>query len=123
MSISILRSPRLLMALVATTAMLALSLIAGQSQANAAWSTYCNPVTLGAYGDCIDSPRKQYQLMGWGDQHSVCVQVSNFKETRRCSAGPGHGVYTPTFEPWTWYPLISNNAKGTNTVHGISFQP
>lgn len=119
----VLRQPRILLALVGSCAALFLGLM-GPAHANAEWSTFCNPVTLSGLNDsCLGSPRTQYQIMGWGDQHSVCVQVSNFKETRRCSTGPGNGVYTPTFEPWTWYPQISNNAKGTNTAHGISFQP
>lgn len=122
MSISILRSPRLMMALVATTALLALGLIAGQGQAKAAWSTYCNPVTLGGHGYCHGVPRNLYQLMGWGDQRSVCVMIAA-SWTERCSAGPGHGVYTPTFGPITAYPMIKNNAAGTNTVHGIAYQP
>jgi len=112
------------MALAAAIAMMALSLIVGLGHAKASWSAYCNPVTLGSFGVCTDSPRFQNQLYGWGDQHSVCVQVANFQpQTRRCSSGPGAGVYTPVFEPWTWYPQIVNNAAGTNTVHGISFAP
>jgi len=111
-----------MMALAATIGLLAIGLIAGQGQAKAAWSVFCNPVNLPTYGSyCYGAPRTAYQLMGWGDQHSVCVSVD--QATRRCSAGPGHGVYTPTFGPFLVNPLIVNNAKGSNTAHGIVYQP
>jgi len=63
------------------------------------------------------------QVYGWGDQHSVCVGVQNFPSLRRCSSGAGAGVYSPTFETFTWYPTIDNNAGSSNTVHGVSFAP
>jgi len=116
----VLRQPRILLALLCSAAAICLGMI-GPRGAEATWSGYCT-VTLGSYGQCIDStPRAMHQVYGWGDQHSVCVQAANLPSTRRCSSGPGAGVYSPVFEEFTWYPRIDNNAAGTNSVHGLSF--
>lgn len=123
MATSLIRSPRILLALLATIVMMAFSLAAGSGKAEAAWQAFCNPAALPGNGHCVGSPFKMNQVYGWGDHHSVCVQLSNFNTTRRCSSGPGAGVYTPVFETITWYPTISNNAAGANTVHGIALGP
>jgi hypothetical protein len=123
MATSIVRSSRLMLALAATIAMLALGLIAGQEQAKAGWSNYCNGVTLGGGQGCTDFARYMNQVYGWGDQRSVCVGISGAQWSWRCSSGPGAGVYSPTFGPGTFYPGISNNAAGANTVHGVALSP
>jgi hypothetical protein len=116
-----LRQPRILLALLGSVAALCLGLI-GPHSAEASWSNYCNPVTLGKEGYCWGTPRAMHQVYGWGDQHSVCV-AGPWQWSARCSAGPGAGVYSPQFEYGTYIPRIWNNAAGTNTAHGISFTP
>jgi hypothetical protein len=113
-----LRQPRILLALLGSCAALCLGLM-GPAYAKASTDPYCNPVTLGGYGYCNGTPRNMYQAYGWGDQHSVCVGAGG-QSTIRCSSGPGAGVYSATI-PWGLYvPTITNNAGGTNTVHGIT---
>jgi hypothetical protein len=117
------RQPRILLALLASVTAICLGLL-GPKPAEANWANFCNPVTLAGYGNCTGAPFKMNQIYGWGDQHSVCVALHNsIPETKRCSSGPGAGVYTPLFNVITWYPLIQNNAAGSNTVHGISLGP
>lgn len=61
-----------------------------------------------------------YQTYGWGDQHSVCVDIRPWSGVRRCSSGPGAGVYSGEipggYGGTAW---IENNAAGSNYVHGI----
>lgn len=95
-------------------------------KASAGVSSYCGNQTLGAWGWCSGSPRTLYRVYGWGDQHSVCVSISGAPGTGwgyTCSSGPGVGVYGPSYEPAYLYPDISNNSAGTNTVHGVAYQP
>lgn len=117
------RQPRILLALAGSVAALCLGLV-GPKSAEASWSNFCNPITVGGWQGCNGSARYMHQVYGWGDQHSVCVGAAGLEDTvRRCSSGPGAGVYTPIFGPLTWYPHIDNHAAGTNTLHGITFTP
>lgn len=118
----VIRQPRILLALLGTVAALCLGFL-GPKPAEANWANFCNPVTLGSNAECSTSPHVMNQLYGWGDQHSVCVGWRYNNSVTRCSSGPGAGVYTPQFETWTYYPMIRNNATGTNTVHGVVLWP
>jgi hypothetical protein len=116
------RQPRILLALLGSVAALCIGLI-GAKPASANWANFCNPVTLPGNGYCEGPAQVMNKLYGWGDQHSVCVGLRGSYMYWRCSSGPGVGVYTPTFEPFVWYPHIQNNAAGTNTVHGVVLSP
>jgi hypothetical protein len=122
-----LRRSRLLIALVASVALLGLSLV-GPSAASADWANFCNPKTLPGYGNCTGAFRNNLsQVFGWGDQHRVCVSITGTPGAAgigwRCSSGPGDGVYTPQYEGTPAYPFIANGAAGTNTVHGVALFP
>jgi hypothetical protein len=41
----------------------------------------------------------------------------------RCSAGGGQGIYHPIGANAPFYPVIQNNAAGSNTVQGVAFTP
>jgi hypothetical protein len=115
------RTSRIFLALLFSVAALCASVLAPKP-AEASWSNYCNPKTVSGWQACNGSPRYTHQVYGWGDQHSVCVWVAAaVNSTKRCSSGPGAGVYSPVFSEFLTYPYISNNAAGTNTLHGISF--
>lgn len=97
-------------------------------KAEAGTSAYCNNQKLNGLTICGGAIRQMYQLMGWGDQHSVCIWASGSPAGgggayTSCSGGPGAGVYTPTFSPILAYPIIGNNASGWNIVHGVVYQP
>lgn len=97
------------------------------SVAEAGTSPYCNNQNLGGWGWCAGAKRTLYATYGWGDQHSVCVYASQSEggggTTYKCSGGSGQGVYNPAGVTAYLYPKISNNAGGSNTVHGVAFQP
>jgi hypothetical protein len=112
------RQPRILLALFGTVAALCLGLL-GPKPAEASWANFCNPATLGGYGECVGTTQYLNQVYGWGDQHSVCVEAYPYNSSRRCSSGPGAGVYTPAMGNIVAQPRILNNAAGTTTVHGV----
>jgi hypothetical protein len=112
------RQPRILLALFGTVAALCLGLL-GPKSAQAEWKNFCNPKTLSGYGECVGTGQYLNQVYGWGDQHSVCVEAYPASSSRRCSSGPGAGVYTPVQGNSPGIPRILNNAAGTNTVHGV----
>jgi hypothetical protein len=112
------RQPRILLALLGTVAALCLGLL-GPKSAQAEWANFCNPKALSGYGECVGTGQYLNQVYGWGDQHSVCVEAYPNNSSRRCSSGPGAGVYTPALGKVAAIPRILNNAAGTNTVHGI----
>lgn len=120
-----LKKGRLAGALMGTMALLLLGLVLGPVSAQASTSSYCGNQTLPGYGYCQGAYRMLYQVYGWGDQHSVCVAVSlAFNASRSCSSGPEVGVYSERLSSAAMLdPYISNNAAGSNTVHGVAFQP
>ncbi len=99
-------------------------LMPGFAQA-ATWTNYCNNQKLPGWQEsgsiyCYGANRVAHELMGWGDQHSVCIGMSYM--VTRCSGGPGAGVYTSS-ELGYWIagtPWIENQAPGWNVVHGRS---
>jgi hypothetical protein len=117
------RQPRVLLALVGSCAALCLGLI-GPANANAASTPFCNPVTVGAYVGCNGPLIYLNQVYGWGDQHSVCVGIAGLEfAVKRCSSGPGAGVYSGTAGAMQYTPHIENHAAGTNTLHGVALSP
>lgn len=86
---------------------------------------FCENVQLGSGGYCSGPLTGLYQTYGWGDQHSVCVDIRPWSGVRRCSSGPGAGVYSGQIPPNEvgsdniGTPWIENNAAGANYVHGI----
>lgn len=116
------RQPRILLALLCSVAAICLGMI-GPKGAEASWSGYCTVTLNNRYDYCNGSLRDLHQVYGWGDQHSVCVSIVPYSWTERCSSGPGAGVYSPTVTYMQYVPRISNNAAGSNLVHGISFTP
>lgn len=114
-----LRQPRILLALLGSCAALCLGLM-GPAHANAAVTPFCNPANLGGWGECVGTTQYLNQVYGWGDQHSVCVEAYPYNSSRRCSSGPGAGVYTPFLGTIVAQPRILNNAAGANTVHGVA---
>ena len=114
------RHPRVWLALLASLAVLSFGALKSDA-AEASWANFCNPVTLGGYGSCHGGSQYLSQVYGWGDQHSVCVEAYPTSSSRRCSSGPGAGVYTPNLGSVPGMPTIINNASGTNTVHGVVF--
>lgn len=100
----------------------AILLLGSAGQAQAGTSPYCNNQTLGGYQICTGASRTLYQVYGWGDQHSVCVGVNEMVKIT-CSGGPEQGTYNNFGNSYRRTPKISNNAYGSNTVHGVAFQP
>lgn len=99
-----------------------------QAQANTlspdAVHGFCENVQLGGNGYCAGPTTGMYQTYGWGDQHSVCVDIRPWSGVRRCSSGPGAGVYSGEIPPSeigenTGTAWIENNAAGANYVHGV----
>lgn len=117
------RQPRILLALIGSLAALWIGLgHAEKAQAN--WANFCNPVTVGGWEGCNGDPFFEDTVYGWGDQHSVCVGAPGLESSvKRCSSGPGAGVYSAKFGPLTWYSHIENHAAGTNTLHGVVLGP
>jgi hypothetical protein len=92
--------------------------------ADAAVYGFCENVQLGQNGYCAGSTTGLYQDYGWGDQHSVCIDIRPWPNVRRCSSGPGAGVYSGEIPPNNaGLPWIENNAAGSNYVHGVYFTP
>lgn len=109
-------------ALLALVAALAFGVSAGNpAPANASTSEYCPNVTLGGFGTCNAAPRTLYAVLGWGDQHAVCVGALQGGGSA-CSNNPGEGAYSPTTTAYTT-PWIQNRAAGSNRVHGVAYQP
>lgn len=106
-----------------------LILVSSQSARAESWTAYCSNVLLqgnntGGGFICEGNVRVMHAVYGWGDQHSVCVWGPPGIKAR-CSAGPEEGVYDPLpesseFVNISGHPGISNNAHGTNRVHGLS---
>lgn len=104
-------------------------LLGSPAGAMASESNYCFNQGLGSHGRCVGSGRELNALYGQGNQHSVCIwasQMSNgngFVNSIRCSGGAGQGIYNP-IEILAWfYPVIENNATGSNTVFGVAYRP
>jgi hypothetical protein len=115
--------PTRLVALMGVMLAMSLALLAGAApQARATLSNYCGNQTLSNYNTCYGAPRTMYAVFGWGDQHSVCVGASPGAPVR-CSGGPGEGVYDPFGYTAYLTPFISDNAAGSNVVHGVAYQP
>jgi hypothetical protein len=119
MSQAVLRS-KLWIALIVGAAAMSLGLL-GPTLAQAGVGNFCNPTTLTGFQWCQGPGQVLTQVYGWGDQHSVCVKINGGE--KRCSGGPGAGVYSPAYPPLYAFPLIQNNAAGNNTVHGVVFTP
>jgi hypothetical protein len=95
-------------------------LFGGVPKANAEVYGFCENVLLGQNGYCGGPATGMYQDYGWGDQHSVCVDIRPWPGVRRCSSGAGAGVYSGEISKGTGgTPWIENNAPGENYVHGI----
>lgn len=109
-------------------AILALCMVAGlgaPSDSRAGVSEYCNYKNLGGKETCWGTARPLYTTYGWGDNHSVCVffATGNFLTVgSQCSSGPGVGVYDAYSleHDNILFPGISNNAAGSNVVHGVA---
>lgn len=127
------RRPSSLLALGGVLVALLLAVGLGSAvSAEASTSPYCNNQTLGSVGTpagwCTGASRNLYAVYGWGDNHSVCVGFSVSPEAtsmmkKMCSGGPGSGVYNPWGSTFGLYPVIANNAAGSNLVHGVAYQP
>lgn len=98
--------------------------------ATASESQYCYGVNLGGYAQCVGSGRELNAVYGQGSQHSVCVWAAVYSNGEgplggtACSSGGGEGVYHATGYPVAGlWPVIKNNAAGSNTVYGLAFKP
>jgi hypothetical protein len=103
------------------TAIGLLGLVLGPAQATAGTFGFCENQLLAGGQGCVGGQALMYQDYGWGDNHSVCVQLEPETASRRCSGGAEQGVYSGSLEEWYWYPTIENNASGSNRVHGVYF--
>lgn len=111
-------------------ALLAVS-AASATRADAAVSAYCNNINMQSPSYpgnfCTGAARTMYQVMGWGDQRPVCISVGGPSGGHGifygCSGSKGTGVYTPTFGPAFFNPMISTVGSGSNVVHGVVYQP
>lgn len=118
------RKKALLPILALLALVLAISLAAAgslPSRADASLSEYCPNQNLGGFGSCYGAPRTLYAVLGWGDQHAVCVGALQGGGSA-CSNNPGEGAYSPTTTAYTT-PWIQNRAAGNNLVHGVAYQP
>lgn len=97
-------------------------LAAAPSNAEAGTSGYCGNVTLGGFGGCTGGLRSLYAVLGWGDQHPVCVRTVQVG-VLTCSGAPGEGTYDNFGFTFNGEPQIFNHAAGNNTVHGVAYQP
>jgi hypothetical protein len=118
-------SPKQALALVGAVLAMCLGFLAASpASSQAGVSNYCSNVTLGDHELCYGTVRVLHQTYGWGDNHSVCVWWAPGSKSpwgRRCSAGPGYGVYSDDVgSNFNLYPGIDNNAAGNNLVHGIA---
>ena len=90
--------------------------------AKAGLSSYCGNQVLGGWQQCPGAQRTMYAAYGWGDEHSVCVGVSQLFNVT-CSGGAGEGTYNPLGQTGYFTPIIRNHAAGNNRVHGVAYQP
>jgi hypothetical protein len=120
MIVNQIRRQIVLLAAIAATLVSVAALEASEpTTADAAVVGFCN-AGVGGYEGCLGNVSFLYQTYGWGDQHSVCVAVQNYNNgTTRCSGGAGQGVYSGTVEQNYWYPVMKNNAPGSNQLHGV----
>jgi hypothetical protein len=104
---------------------LALSL-ASPRPAHAGTSAYCNGYNAPAYlvsgYMCQGAQRTLYAVYGWGDQHAVCIGVTQGYNVT-CSHGPGEGTYDPLGVTGSFIPWIDNRGGSPNTLHGVAYQP
>lgn len=121
MTESVSRRPKVILALGAAVIAMCMGLVAASPPESQAFTTtvYCEGRVLGGEQSCWGAERSMYAVFGWGDQHSVCVGWSVV--TGPCSGGPGQGVYDAFGTTHYAAPRISNNAPGTNTVHGRAY--
>lgn len=108
-------------ALLALAAIVVVAAFVAAPKADASLSEYCPNANLGGFATCNGAPRTLYAVLGWGDQHAVCVGASQGGGSA-CSSGPGEGAYSPTTTAYTT-PWIQNRAAGSNLVHGVAYQP
>jgi hypothetical protein len=123
---------RVRLALCGTIATLLMVVFAGgASEAKAAESNYCwgsHRVGSGAGGRCVGAQRELNALYGQGTYHSVCVWATYLANGDpwggfNCSPGPGAGTYYTAAFLGSWFPVIQNNAAGTNVMYGVAFRP
>jgi hypothetical protein len=108
-------------ALLALAAIAIVAAFATPSRADASTSEYCPNANLAGFASCYGGARTLYAVLGWGDQHAVCVGALQGGGSA-CSNGPGEGAYSPTTTAYTT-PWIQNRAAGSNLVHGVAYQP
>jgi hypothetical protein len=88
--------------------------------ANATTSTYCNNQTLSNYNICYGGARNLEAVLGWGDNHSVCVNATGHTSWT-CSSGPGQSTFNSGISCAQRGPEIQDNATGSNVVHGVAY--
>lgn len=107
-------------------------LLSSPPGAQASETPYCYGRILSNYGRCVGVGRNFNALYGDGVQHSVCIWASQFESGEgfvgsiKCSSGPGAGAYNASMGELGvlyWYPVIKDNAAGSNQVYGTSFTP
>ncbi len=110
--------PQRLTVLVGVIATLLVLLTLSASSASAS-SPYCGGEVRSNYGTCWGAARNVSEVIGWGNEKSVCVGVAPL--TGKCSSGPwafavmSYGVVYHS-EPW-----IQDNAAGKTTMWGEAF--
>jgi hypothetical protein len=85
-------------------------------------SSYCGGWLGAAPAYCYGAQRTLYAVEGSGDQHSVCVGVSQGGNVT-CSSGPGAGTYNALGVTASFIPWINNQGGSANLVHGTAYQP
>jgi hypothetical protein len=111
---------RILFAALAAATMMALA-IAAPNHAAGAVGGFCGNVLLpgGTNQYCEGSYVREYEIGGWGDQHSVCVRG---RELGYVACAPlGETAYDPMPFELSDFPQIWNNAAGANRVHGFYY--
>src|SRR5436853_3468947 len=86
-------------------------------QAEASWSNYCNPVTLGGYGSCTGGLRKMNQVMAGGistqsawesriSRHSEGGLAAQARASTVLRSKPSPGIQPSTIMPGAAIPFM-----------------
>lgn len=116
------RSRGSLLAVLAVAVVCALAAIIPAKASAAGNTTYCWGTWLQNHGDwCTNSigEPNMTELVGSGEQHSVCVSAA--AGVTECSPGPLQGVYNTSMAGCgngCGVPVISNNGYSANKVFG-----
>lgn len=125
--LNLIRPLRAFVALITSLCFLTLALAANNASAATHERNFCWGKTITPSEPCLgltEGIATPYMsgIYASGD-HSICVTSFLNQKVKKCSGGPGQGVYldlTPA-SPYTNYPIIYTNSQSSTTVYGVVY--